>query len=299
MTIKSAYFFRFTKPFTEQLDVLPEVLGEHTFVPCGTSDIEKTGWVSPTNSGTELVRSVMQFTIICLQIETKQIPASAVNYELEKQVDELQSRSSRKCSRKERTEIKEEIIRKALPHALPSSKRLLAFFDGEYLVVCARSIKDVDVFTSYLRKCIGSLPIRPLETETAPAIIARQLLLGEEGSSQLEASGDTVLKNDESSTIAHRRIDEPKAQLEQHLRDEGYHASEVSLYLPDIGWFKLIVDGLHIRNLKLADTFIDRHLEDVEDESAAFDAQFLMFAAALSEIREQVVKACGGLKLEE
>lgn len=102
----------------------------------------------------------------CLTIKrwVKRIDRTAVNEALSERVANF----GRALKKKEKEEIKDNIILEMLPYILPSPKYIFAYYHeaSSTLIIDSASSKDADQATSLMRKAIGSLKATTLYIDT-------------------------------------------------------------------------------------------------------------------------------------
>lgn len=108
----------------------------------------------------------------CLSILrwTKKIDRTAVNEALKERVSEF----SQPLKKKEKDDLKDQIILEMLPHILPSPKYIFAYYHEKTntLIIDSSSSKDADQATSLMRKAIGSLKATTLYIDTRIGLTA-------------------------------------------------------------------------------------------------------------------------------
>jgi len=179
MWFKNLALYRFTEPFTLAADELEEKLEDKRFRPCGGHDEFSLGWTSPIGNTTEqLIHASNGFMMLCLKKEEKVIPAAVINEMLQETISEKEEQEARKLSKKERTTLKDELIFELLPRAFSFSKKTFAYIDpkGGWMVVDAASAKKAEDLLSHLRKCLGSLPVVPVNSIDKPVAIMTEWL---------------------------------------------------------------------------------------------------------------------------
>ncbi len=177
MWFKNLQVYRFTKPCELTAEALNEQLAEFTFVPCGSQDLFRTGWVSPLGRhGSEMVHASNGYMMICLKHQDKLLPAAVVNEELEEKVLSIEETEMRRMPRKERMTLKDEIIFSLLPRAFVRSSFQFAYISprDNLLVVNAASAKRAEELLSELREAVGSLSLIPLTAKHEPIEIMTQ-----------------------------------------------------------------------------------------------------------------------------
>ncbi len=153
-------------------EALEEKLQGDAFKPCGPQETTRQGWVPPLGKHSDmLVHSTNGYHLIALRKEDKILPGSVVKEIVEERAEAIEIEQSRKVRRKEKDEIKEQVMLEMLPQAFSQNRRSFAYLapqDG-LLVVDAGSSKQAEDLASFLRKSLGSLPVRPPAVEQAPA----------------------------------------------------------------------------------------------------------------------------------
>ncbi|MCB1868810.1 MAG: recombination-associated protein RdgC, partial [Gammaproteobacteria bacterium] len=119
-------------------------------------------------------------TMICMRREEKVLPAAVVNQQLDRRVRDLEESQGRKVRRREKGEIKDEILLDLLPKAFTKTVLTYAYIDSRngWLVVDAASSKRAEELISLLRETLGSLPLRPLEVNSSPVQVMTNWLQG-------------------------------------------------------------------------------------------------------------------------
>lgn len=162
MLFKKLVILQLTGPFPTTEENLSHHLDKHRFQSGGPAQYEKTGWTSPFGGDDEtLVFSAANTLLVCLKVETKILPEKVVRDDMEETVRERE-RAGQKVSRKDRQQLMEESRRNLLPKALSQFKTIRGYFDIERneVVVASTSPKDIDLFTSSMRRSIGSLKVQ-------------------------------------------------------------------------------------------------------------------------------------------
>ncbi|MEP3588777.1 MAG: recombination-associated protein RdgC, partial [Marinobacter sp.] len=147
MWFRNARVFRFTKPFDITAEALEEKLQADAFKPCGPQETMRQGWVPPLGKhGELLVHSANGYHLIALRKEEKILPGPVVKEAVEERAEAIELEQSRKVRRKEKDEIKEQVMLEMLPQAFSRNRRCYAYLapkDG-VLVVDAGSAKQAE-----------------------------------------------------------------------------------------------------------------------------------------------------------
>lgn len=89
---------------------------------------------------------------------------------LKEKVDEIEAQQMRKVYKKERDQLKDEIVQTLLPRAFIRRSSTFAAIAPSLglILVDSASAKKAEDLLSTLREALGSLPVRPLSVKVAP-----------------------------------------------------------------------------------------------------------------------------------
>lgn len=299
MWFRNARVFRFTKPFDITAETLEEKLQADAFKPCGPQETARQGWVAPLGKhGEQLVHSANGYFLIALRKEEKILPGPVVKEAVEERAEAIELEQSRKVRRKEKDEIKEQVMLEMLPQAFSRNRRCFAYLapqDG-VLVVDAGSAKQAEDLASTLRKSLGSLPVRPPVVEQAPAFTFTGWL-----NDTLEHPNNLILGNEcelkdpseDGGVVRCKGLDLKADEIRNHL-DAGMQVTKLALTWDDNVSF-ILDEELGIRRLKFGET-LQEQLDDVDadDAAARFDAAFTLMTLELSRMIPGLLEALGG-----
>src|SRR5690554_6282353 len=128
MWFRNARVFRFTKPFNITAEELEEKLAADAFKPCGPQETARHGWVPPLGKhGELLVHSANGYHLVALRKEEKVVPAPVVKEMVEERAEAIELEQGRKVRKKEKDELKEDIMLELLPRAFSRNRRTFAY----------------------------------------------------------------------------------------------------------------------------------------------------------------------------
>lgn len=299
MWFRNARVFRFTKPFNISPEALEEKLQAEAFKPCGPQETARQGWVSPLGRDGELmVHSSNGYHLIALRKEEKILPGAVVKEAVEEKAEAIEQEQGRKVRRKEKDELKEQVMLEMLPRAFSKNRRSFAYLapqDG-LLIVDAGSAKQAEDLASALRKSIGSLPVRPLALQQAPAFTFTGWLNESiDLPPQIELGDECELKDpsEDGGVVRCKGLDLKADEIRNHL-EAGMQVTRLSLTWDDNLSF-VLDEELGIRRLKFGETLQDQ-LDDVDsdDALARFDTAFTLMTLELSRMIPQLLEVLGG-----
>jgi len=298
MWFKNLALFRFTNSFSLSTEELEAHLEERRFRPCGRADQVSVGWVPPSaQAGAPLSHVIGGFILLCLQHEEKILPAAVVNEQLAERVADLEAREGRKPGKRERSELRDNLITELLPRAFSHARRTYAYIDRErgWLVVDSASSRRTDDLTSMLRSTIGELPIVFPATRDNPSVVMTQWLAESAAPADITIEQECELRSvdEEGGIVRCRRQDLAVPEIQQHLA-AGKQAMRLALRWEDRLSFTLD-DRLIVRRLRFLEAVQER-AGDIETDDAAqrFDADFSIMSLELAEFLPRLLELFGG-----
>lgn len=302
MWFKNLLIYRFSSPFTLDLETLETQLEEQAFVPCGKRDTSKYGWVSPMGDHSEqLAHTAAGKTLLCARREEKIIPASVIRELVDQKAAEIEAKEDRKVFRKEKDSIKEEVMFDCLPQAFTRSSKTYAYVDPKngWFIVDASSAKKAEDLCSLLRDSLGSLPVVPAQSSESPSIIMTSWLRGEDAPAKLTILDECEMREpgEDGSIIRCKRQDLFGDEVASHL-DNGKLVHKLAVEWDE--QLKLLLnDDLSVKRLKFCEALLTE-AEDAgsEDPAAKLDADFALMCATLTDFLPQLLAYFGGDKPE-
>lgn len=298
MWFKNILFYRFTKPVETSVEALEEFLSESPFKPCGPQDTYQLGWASPLTKSEQYVHVTGAHWMICLQKQERILPSSVINEQVQEKVNELEEQQHRKVTRKEKAELKEDIVQQLLPRSFTRTVKYYAYLcpSKGYMVVNTSSAKVADEFTSYLRKTIGSLPIRAAAVNQAPSSVMNLWLTQKQAlPSGFELGLECELSStgEDKGSIKYKGLELDTDQIEQNIVS-GMEATKLTLNWNDSLSFLLGAD-LTIKRIKFGDVMQEK-LDDTgaDDAAAKFDAGFAIMSMEFDRLIPEILEAFGG-----
>src|SRR5690625_7667745 len=118
MWFRNALIYRLVRPLTLDDYRLQDQRATHAFRGWGSLDSSALGWVPPLPEGELLYRRAGQQVLFCQRRQQKVLPAGAVNEKLEQKVRDIEQSEGRSVYRKERQQLKEELMQTLLPREI-------------------------------------------------------------------------------------------------------------------------------------------------------------------------------------
>ena len=156
--------------------------------------------------------------------------------------------------------------------------------------------KRAEELVSLLRETLGSLPVKPIKVNHAPADVFTHWLLGQQCEHGFELGDECELRSpmEDGAIVRCRRQELTSEEIRGHL-DAGKQAVRLAL-----SWHErvdLVLDeDLAVKRLKFSDLLLEEAIEmGVEDEAARFDGDFSLMTLELNKFLPALVEAFDGL----
>lgn len=297
MWFKNLSVFRLTEAFTLSPEELEQKLEPLSFRPCGLHEETAMGWTAPIHKSTQLLHSANGFMMVCAKKEERVLPPAVINEMTQERISEKEDQQGRKLSKKERTEIKDELIFELLPKAFTFSNKTYAYIDpkGLWLIVDSASAKKAEDVLSLLRKSLGSLPAVPPNTINKPASVMTDWLFSQQLPDDIVIEDECELRSpeEEGGSIRCKRHNLFVPEIKNHL-DTGKEVIKLAL-----SWNQRIAfvidEQLGIKRLRFLDMIQEQAMDhDATDAVARFDTDFSIMSAELAVFLPRLIELFGG-----
>jgi recombination associated protein RdgC len=298
MWFKNLTLFRFTEPFTFSSADVEQKLETMRFRPCGAQDESSFGWTSPLGRSSEqLVHSSNGFIMVCGKKEEKVLPASVINELVQEKIVDIETQEARKLSKKERTAIKDELIFELLPRAFSFSRHSYAYIDpkGGWVVVDSGTAKKAEDLLSSLRKCLGSLPVVPVNTLEKPVLRMTDWLINNETPTGISIEDECELRSpeEEGGTVRCKKHDLALPEIKKHL-ETGKQVVKLALNWDDRLSF-VLDEHLSVKRLRFLELIQDQVTDsNAETEIERFDVDFSIMTAEFATFLPRLLELFGG-----
>lgn len=264
-------------------------LPDHPLRECGSQDEFTFGWLP-------LIRNSEQWSIssdLCMLVragkEEKVLPTAVVREELEAKVAEIELVEGRKVGRKEKADLKEELVFSLRPKAFAKRSDVWAYIDlkAKLLVLNSTNAGMTEQLFKLLQTTLGSFPMVPLQATVSPSSIMTDWLVKNDVPASLE-TGDEVEIQDTSEDRAKIRFKslEPLSEdVTRHL-EQGMSVKNLALRWTDKMSF-VLNDDLRLKKVKFDDTLKDNAFNDSQGGALSdMDANFALMSLTVRDFFE-------------
>lgn len=217
MWFKQVRFYQVSEHLSLTESQWQAALAQFPARPCGQLETQTMGFARALNHPELYSQVVDNCRIFSLQINTKILPTTVINAELQ---DELARREAQgeQLSKQAQKELKEEITDRLLPKAFSKSQRIDAVYlpQTDLLMVAAGSSTAAENVLAMLRKAIGSLPALPLAKTTLAPMLTEWLSQAPEPPLTLGHEFDFQDLSDDGAVVKVKNLplDAPEVQLQ-------------------------------------------------------------------------------------
>ncbi len=291
------YRLNLDKPLTGE--DLEQALSNKPAQPCGSQTPSTYGFAPAfgKNPDAPLVHEAQGFMLIRARQQERILPASVVRDALEEKAGEIEAEQARKLYKKERDELKDEIIQTLMPRAfIRNSFTSAAIAPAQGLIfIDASSSKKAEELLNALREALGSLPVRPVSVKTAPTACFTDWVKNHQASHGLHLTDECELRDsaEDGGIIRIKREDLTSEEIQNHLQ-AGKLVTQLAVAWEDKLSF-VINDKLAIKRLRFDDLLQEQADQDGGDDAAGqFDASFVLMMLTLTEFIPRLLQALGG-----
>lgn len=294
MWFKNLRVYRLTETFTKTAEELAEAMQCNEFVPCGKMDAQRSGWVPPAgDAGTMLTHAANGCIMVAMKTEEKVLPSAAVNEELNKQVKRISEQESRAVGRKERQQLKDEVIITLMPRAFTKSSVCHGYIDVQrsLLIINATTHKIAEHLIALLRDSLGRLPCIPLIPRDNPLdVMTDWLKSGTEPEGYIIGDECELAGGQDQSKVTCRRLDLSSEEVLSHI-ENGMRVSKLALEWRE-GTSFVLDDQLTVKRMKFGDIVQARADGDTAIDS--FDHEFAVMTVEIRALINDLLEAFGG-----
>jgi len=277
------------------LERLEAELQRLCFQPCGATQEHSAGWVPPRgDEHGAMVEIVDGQWILKLAVERKAVPAGAVRAELDARCKAIEAQQGRKPGRKEKSELKQEIVHAFLPRAFSKLSAHVLWLDPQsrLLFIAASSPRAAEPVLRQLADVMAEirhvLPLAPLSTAISPATAMAHWLTTQEPPAGFTIDRDLELKDagEERSVVRYARHTLELEEIGQHIL-EGKLPTQLAMTWDGKVSF-VLTEALVLRKLDL------HGVEEALGPDKGFDADVAIATGEIRLLFPELLLALGG-----
>jgi recombination associated protein RdgC len=299
MWFKNLLVYRLTTDLELNAEALATALATKLARPCASQELTTYGFVAPFGKGEDapLVHVSGDFMLIAARKQERILPGAVVRDALKEKVDEIEETQLRKVYKKERDQIKDEIIQAFLPRAFIRNSSTFAAIDLKkgLILVNSASPKKAEDLLSTVREVLGSLPVRPLTVKIAPSATMTEWVNTQKAAEDFFVLDNCELRDthEDGGIVRCKRQDLTSEEVMNHLAT-GKVVTQLSLAWTDKLSFNLD-DRMNIKAIKFEDLIMDQAEQDGGDDALSqLDASFHLMMLTFRDFLPALFEALGG-----
>lgn len=304
MFFTNLMIYRLTQAIELDAEALEAALSSKPGREPASQELNTYGFIAPfgKHEDSPKVHDSYGFQLIAARKVEKILPGNVIRDELLTRVARIESEQARKVYKKERDQIKDEIIQAFLPRAFLRRKVTFAAIDlkAGLIYVNTSSASTAEDLLSTLREVIGSFPVRPVTVKIAPTATVTDWVKAQKAAPDFYVLDECELSDthEDGGTVRCKRQDLTSEEIQLHL-GTGKVVTQLSLAWQDKLSF-VMNDRMLIKRLKFEDLLHDQAEQDGGEEAAGqFDASFVLMMATFREFVPALLEAFGGEEIPQ
>lgn len=298
MLFKNAKIYQLKGDISE-LDMLFVLMSGSYIQDCSGLEAKRVGWVNPIDhTNSDPAYEVMGCISICMATNKKILPPAVIRKSVDDRVAEIEKQEDRTVRRKEKTQIRDEVVIDMLPKAFQETKYTHAYIDKKrkIIVIDTASANDAETLLSLLRENLGSFKVRPTETNSLPSRIMTDWV-------RSFSTPTGLYMENEVSLISVGEGDKEKVNIKNIEMDNDEVATHINagkiVEKLRLCWQENICatfdDSFTLRKIRFLD-ILQEEIADCEAETveARFDADIAIMTRELGQMIDDLFKAFGG-----
>jgi recombination associated protein RdgC len=303
MWFKNLIIYQIRETFDLGESALSECLDKMTFKGCAPQQRSTLGWVPPMGDlSDQLLHAGSGMLLLTAKREERVMPAGAIKDAVEDKVLQIEKREQRRVGRKQKMEIRDDLVFAMMPRAFTRSSRIqgLIIPDQNLLVVDSVNRNRAEEWISLLRRTLGEFAVRPVEVKKSVSGVLTAWLSGNLPLPANITPGDECelqSPREERSVVLCRRQDLAGEEIKTHLK-AGKRVTRMAIEWNQSLTF-VINEAIEIKKLRFGDINMEQAVSNgAADQAAELDAHFTMMALELSRFLPALWEVFGGLEVE-
>ena len=295
MWFKQITFYPINAQMLPEIDALPEKLAQFECVPVMGLDSFSEGFAPPYGFSPELIFVADTTWWVALKKSEKVLPSTVVRDVLDERVAQIQNDEARAVGRKEKKELKEQIIDELLPKAFVKNSRIQAVCDTKngFLLINSTGIRAENVL-SKLREALGGLEAHLPQTNQSPSSVITDWLLrgAADGSFELDDSCELKGTGEVAPVVKIAKQDLTAEEVVQHVKN-GKTVTQLGLIWRDQIAFVLTEDFV-LKRIQYLDVLQEEAEQQGDDAVSLAFASQIMMTQSVSTMISELVACLGG-----
>lgn len=296
MKLSNAIIYRSMFPVEATAETIEQAMQAAAFVPCSPSQESSQGWVPPREKNGALLEAVDGQWIAKLMIETKGVPASVLRKKLDERCEQIETATGRKPGRKERKDMKEDVLQELLPMAFPKTSAVDVWIDTKrgVIVLNTSSQSKADAVATALVRSVEGIALSMFNTLQAPGALMTRWLLEGEGEGGFDLGRDLELQATDETRAKVKYTNHPLdvQEIKDHIT-QGRRPVKLAVTWEDRVSFTL-TEGMSLRSMTFLEGTQDAVLAGNDKPADNFDADVAISTGETAQLIAALVSVLGG-----
>ena len=292
--LRQLRFYRVHSAWPGSEAALGEKLAERAFKGCPPYSERSFGFEPPVAEVDALSRRLSGADLVQLRLQSRVLPAAAVAEALEERLQEFVARTTREPSRKEKRDLKDEVISQLMPRTLLKSDRIRGFYvrDAKILALTVASATTCELFLDALRDALETLQVTPLEYQRPARTLMNQVFSkGNSGAFSLGSECRMQDPSDTKASVTWMDMDLHDRSAQAYAKG-GLSIDRLGMTFDSMMHFTLD-DELVLRKVRF-EGIKELEVMDDDDPVARHDAEFALEVGATTRLLNALDKSLGG-----
>lgn len=291
---RNVRYYRLDGSWPENEEVLSKSLEKAGFEPCGPLTERSSGWVAvdPDNSDL-LARRLNGADLMKLRSQSRVLPPSVINEELETRIEEFRQRMQEAPNPREKRRLKAEARDELMPKAMLRSDRIWAYVDLKEKIIGIDALQDsaAERVIRRLQAAIDGLNIRPLQF-VKPVDELLSGIFFDDAPKQFSVGRECRMQDlaDAGSIVRWTDFDLSDQTIRNHVAN-GMRLTHLAIVYDNVMSCVLSESGV-ISKLRFIG--MDDDAEDHGDPLARQDAEFVLITGTLRRLLGDLKNTLGG-----
>lgn len=294
MMFRNLRCYRFDGTWPDTEESLSTALQEAEFSPCGPLTERSSGWVPVyPDAGESLARRVNGFDLIRLRSQSRVLPHSAVNEELDARIEDYRNRMQEAPSPREKKRLKNEARDELMPKALLKSDRIWGYVDAKEKLIAIDALQ-ASAAERFLRRLGAAVPIsniRPMDFSKPVSDLLTGIFLGD-APGQFSVGRECRMQDalDSGSNVRWMHFDLSDKSIRNHVV-EGMRLTHLAVDYDNV-MSCVISEDTVISKVKFIGA--DGDEADELDPLARLDTEFVLVSGTMRHLLQDLKKLLNG-----
>ena len=293
---RNVRFYALEGDWPDSEEALSESLQRAGFEPCGPFTERSSGWVAVNaDTSDSLARRVNGADLFRLRSQSRVLPHSVVNEELEARIEEYRERMQEPPPPREKRRLKAEARDELMPKAMLKSDRIWGYFDLKEKVVGIDAAQETaaERCLRRLQASIDGMNLQPLHYQKPFDDLLTKVFLGG-APGQFAVGRECRMQDaaDSGSIVRWSNFDLSDRSIRDHVA-HGMRLTHLEIVYDNILTFVLSEKGV-ITKMKFLG--MDDDSEDHNDPLARLDAEFVVISGTLRNLLGDLTKLLGAVQ---